>query len=111
MDKWIVSLSLRIPLKLYRKLKFIVEKRGTNLQQLVTDFLQKATDEFQNLKGNSMNKWAMASFSIRLPLPLYRNLKFIAEEHDINLHQLVTDFLQEATNNFTLDQECDKNGL
>ena len=43
-----------------------------------------------------MSKQATAQFSIRLPIELYRELRFIAADQDKSLNQIITEVLQEA---------------
>lgn len=44
-----------------------------------------------------MSKRAIAQFSIRLPVELYRKLRFIAADKDKSLNQLITEALLAAT--------------
>ena len=43
-----------------------------------------------------MSKKATAQFSIRLPVELYRELRFIAADKDKSLNQVITEALQEV---------------
>ena len=43
-----------------------------------------------------MSKQATAQFSIRLPIELYRELRFVAADRDLSLNQVITEALQEA---------------
>lgn len=44
-----------------------------------------------------MSKQAIAQFSIRLPIELYRELRFIAADQDKSLNQIIIEALQEVT--------------
>lgn len=44
-----------------------------------------------------MSKQATAQFSIRLPIELYRELRFIAADRDKSLNQVIIEALREAT--------------
>ncbi len=46
-----------------------------------------------------MNKQATAQFSIRLPIELYRELRFIAADQDKSLNQIIIEALREVTAN------------
>ena len=44
-----------------------------------------------------MSKQTTAQFSIRLPIELYRELRFIAADRDKSLNQVIIEALQAAT--------------
>ena len=44
-----------------------------------------------------MSKQATAQFSIRLPIELYRELRFIAADQDKSLNQIIIEALREVT--------------
>ena len=44
-----------------------------------------------------MSKQATAQFSIRLPIELYRKLRFIAADQDKSLNQIIIEALREVT--------------
>ncbi|MBR2208984.1 MAG: toxin-antitoxin system HicB family antitoxin [Synergistaceae bacterium] len=44
-----------------------------------------------------MSKKTITQFSIRLPIELYRELRFIAADQDKSLNQIIIEALQEVT--------------
>ena len=49
------------------------------------------------MKNKENKATATAQFSIRLPIELYRELRFIADDRDKSLNQIIIEALQEAT--------------